>query len=384
MKLESRSSNIPDSLKVAIVHDWMVSRGGAERVVQALHELWPQAPIYTAAYAPEKFPEFKNADVRTTWLNRINLAKKKHQLFSIPRALAFRSLNLSDYDVVISSSSAESKYVKTGPHTLHICYCYTPIRYYWSDYDWYLEHPPFGPLNPLAKLLLPLMIGPLRWYDFRSAQKVDIYLTQSRYIQQRIKRYYRRDAKVIYPPTDTARFSKTPRRPGSYYLIVGRQVAYKRLDLAVEAFNRLGLPLLVAGTGEEIERQKAKAKPNIIFKGFVPEADLPKLYAEAKAVVYPQAEDFGLVPIEAQAAGTPVIAYGQGGAAETIVDGETGVFFKPQTASALIEAVGRFEGLKFDPAKLKRHAKKFDQPIFKSQIKAFVEQSYRDFRKSLT
>ncbi len=360
-------------MKVAIVHDWLVSPGGAERVIEAMHEIWPDAPIYTAAYEPSKFPQFAGYDIRTTWLNRIGLAKRKHQLFSVARAFAFRGLDLSEYDVVISSSSAESKYVKTGGAT-HICYCYTPIRYYWSDYDWYRQNPPFGWLNPVARLLLPIIIGPLRWFDYRMAQNVDYFVSQSEYIKGRIKKYYHRDSAVIYPPTDIKRFAKSKKRPGDYYLIVGRQVAYKRLDLAVDAFNELGLHLVVAGVGEEVNRQLRRAKGNIDFRGRVSDRELIELYAGAKAVLYPQEEDFGLVPVEAQATGTPVIAFGKGGAAETVIDGKTGVLFEKQTPADLIAAVKRFEKLKFDPAALRENAAKFDIAIFKSKLKAFVDQ----------
>lgn len=366
-------------MKVALVHDWMVSFGGAERVLLELHQMWPDAPIYTAAYEPAKFPMFANADIRPTWLNQIKLAKRKHQLFSIPRAWAFRGLDLSDYDLVISSCSAESKYVKTGPNTLHICYCYTPIRYYWSDYQWYLDHPPFGLLNPAVKLFLPAIIGLLRRQDYRLAQKVDIYVTQSRYIQAKIKKYYHRDSTVIHPPTDTNQFLNLNKRDGGYYLIVGRQVAYKRLDLAVDAFNELGLPLVVAGIGEEIAAQTARAKANIDFRGFVSDEQLPQIYADAKAVLYPQEEDYGLVPVEAQAAGTPVIAFGRGGAAETVIDGITGVLFTEQSPKGLIEAVRRFEDMRFDLAKLREHSKKFDAAVFRREFKAFALQAYADF-----
>jgi glycosyltransferase involved in cell wall biosynthesis len=370
---------VADAPKVALVHDWLVSRGGAERVLDVLHEMWPDAPIYTAAYTPEKFPEFAHADIRTTWLDKISLAKRKHQLFSIPRAWAFRGLDLSEYDIVISSCSAESKYVRTGPNTLHICYCYTPIRYYWSDYDWYRQHPPFGALNPIAKFILPALIGYLRRQDYAMAQKVNVYLTQSKNIQAKIKKYYNRDSTVIHPPTDTSQYLKLKKNQGDFYLIVGRQVAYKRLDLAVDAFNELGLPLVVAGTGEEIAVQRSRAKANIDFRGFVSDDELLQLYADAKAVLYPQDEDYGLVPVEAQAAGTPMIALNRGGAAETVIDGETGVLFDEQSAKALVAAVKRFQTLTFDPAKLREHAKKFDVAVFERQLREFVDSAYVKF-----
>ncbi len=349
-------------------------------MLDVLHQVWPEAPIYTSLYNPDVFPEFAEAEVHSTWLNHIKLAQKKHQLFAVPRGWVYRSINLSDYDLVVSSCSAESKYVKTGPNTLHICYCYTPIRYYWSDYDWYLKHPPFGALNPLVKFVLPALIGYLRRQDYNMAQKVDLFVTQSEYIRQRIKKYYNRDSVVIHPPTNTALFINLKKEPGDYYLIVGRQVAYKRLDLAVDAFNELGLPLVVAGAGEEIPAQKPRAKANIDFRGFVPDSELPQLYANAKAVLYPQEEDYGLVPVEAQAAGTPVIAYGKGGASETVVDGTTGVLFNEQTSTGLVEAILRFQKLKFDPKVLREHAKKFDEEVFKKKIREFVEGEYSKFK----
>jgi glycosyltransferase involved in cell wall biosynthesis len=366
-------------LKVAIVHDWLVSPGGAERTVLAIHDLWPDAPVYTAAYDPDKFPEFKDLDVRPTWLNKIALAKRKHQLFSIPRAWAFKMLDLSEYDVVISSASAESKYVHTGKNTLHICYCHTPIRYYWSDYDWYRQHPPFGALNPVAKYLLPVMIPFLRRMDYKGAQRVDQFIANSDNVKKRIEKYYDRDATVIYPPIQTKRF-KVYNEPGEYYLVFGRQVAYKRLDLAVDAFNELGLPLVVAGTGEEIAIQKPRSKANIKYLGRVDDKDVPDLFGKAIAFVFPAEEDFGMVNVEAQAAGRPVIAYGKGGACESVIEGVTGTFFLEQTPDSLVEAVKRFQDMKFDPKTIRNHAENFDEDVFKSRIKEFVENEYAKFK----
>jgi glycosyltransferase involved in cell wall biosynthesis len=361
--------------RIAIVNDWMVSPGGGERVILELHKLWPEAPIYTAAYSPEKFPEFAEANVRPTWLNKIALAKRKHQLFTIPRAWAFKSLDLSDFDIVISSTSAEAKYVRTGPNTTHICYCYTPIRYYWSDYDWYRQHPPFGKLNWLAKLILPLLIGPLRRMDYKAAQRVDRFVAISETVQARIKRYYKRDSDLIYPPVPTDMI-KPSTHQGEYYLVLGRQVAYKRLDLAVDAFNELGLPLKVAGTGEELAVQQPRSKSNIEYLGRVSDEELPGLLAGSKGFIFPAEEDFGLVPVEAMAAGRPVIAYGVGGATETVVDGVTGVFFYEQTPEALIEAVKRFETMTFDPKAVRKQAEKFGVDVFRREMKQLVSDTW--------
>jgi len=365
-------------MKVALVHDWLVSPGGAERTLFELHEMFPDAPIYTAAYTPEKFPELSSADVRPTWLDKIALAKKKHQLFSLPRAWAFKGLDLSEYDVVISSSSAESKYVKTGPRTLHICYCHTPIRYYWSDYDWYRQHPPFGKLNWLAKLVLPLLIGYLRHMDYRAAQRVNVYVANSQNVQRRIKKYYHRDSAVIYPPIRTDMFT-APRQPKEYYLVMGRQVAYKRLDLAVDAFNELGLKLKVAGDGEEVPRQKLRAKDNIEFLGRVSDAERARLFSEAKAFIFPPEEDFGMVPVEAMSAGCPVVAYGKGGALEYVQDGVTGALFENQTTESLVEAVRRFEVLTLDEATVRGRASDFDASVFRSRIYELVNEEWEKF-----
>ncbi len=366
------------SPRIAIVHDWMVKVGGGEKVLYQLHLLYPDAPIYTTAYVPELFPEFKDADVRTTWMDRFKLTKYQHQFFPPLRALTYALMDLSEFDIVISSSTAESKYVNTGKHTLHICYCHTPIRYYWSDYDWYLKHPPFGRLNFLAQVVLPLIIGPLRWFDYRKAQAVDVFIANSKFVGERIKKYYHRASEVIYPPVNAGMF-ELGKGAREYYLIVGRQVAYKRLDLAVDAFNELGLPLKVAGGGEEISRQRPRAKSNIEFLGPVSDEMKVELYRGAKGFIFPAVEDFGIVLLEAMASGTPVIAYGKGGALESVVEGKTGTFFGKQTASALMDAVRSFEKMDFKPEEIRAHAENFDEPIFRRQIRDFVDEAWDKF-----
>lgn len=365
--------------RIALVHDWLVSPGGAEKVLLELHRIYPQAPIYTAAYLPERFPEFAAADVRTTWLNRIKLAKTKHQLFPVLRAWAFRNLDLSNFDVVISSCSAESKYVRTGKQTLHICYCHTPVRYYWSDYEWYRANPPFGKLNWLVKGLLPAMIGWLRKMDYRGAQGVDRFIANSEYVRDRIEKYYDQNSTVIYPPVNVEQYPVSRERD-DYYLIVGRQVAYKRLDLAVDAFNELGLPLKVAGTGEEIKKHQPRAKSNIEFLGRVPDEALPGLYGRAKAFVFPAEEDFGIVPVEAMANGTPVIAFGVGGATETVLEGVTGTFFREKSGASLAAAVRRFEAMNFDHQVIRERAECFSQSVFEREIRQFVTEQWTDFQ----
>jgi glycosyltransferase involved in cell wall biosynthesis len=371
------------SPRVAIVHDWMVKVGGGEKVLYQLHLLYPEAPIYTTAYVPELFPEFKGADIRTTWMDRFSVTKYRHQFFPPLRAITYALMDLSNYDIVISSSTAESKYVHTGKSTLHLCYCHTPIRYYWSDYSWYLKHPPFGRLNWIAQVALPLVIGPLRWFDFKRAQAIDAYVANSKFVQKRINKYYHRESEVIYPPVSTDMF-KLASGERDYYLIVGRQVAYKRLDLAVDAFNELGLPLKVAGGGEEVARQQLRAKSNIEFLGPVSDQLKSQLYTDAKGFVFPAVEDFGIVPLEAMASGTPVIAIAEGGALETVVEGKTGTFFNEQSPAALVAAIRKFEKMIFDPELIRAHALTFDEAVFREKMRAFVDNKWQNFSDKRT
>ena len=306
------------------------------------------------------------------------MTKYKHQFFSPLRALTYAFKDLSEYDLIISSASAESKYVKNRKDALHICYCHTPIRYYWSDYDWYRKNPPFGKLNWLAQVALPILIGPLRWFDFKMSQRVNLYVANSSFVAARIRKYYHRDSTVIYPPIVTNRFV-LPRNPKDYYVIVGRQVAYKRLDLAIDAFNELGLTLKISGSGEEATKQKLRSKDNIEFLGRVSDDDLAKLFSEAKGFIFPPEEDFGMIPVEAMSAGCPVIAYGSGGALESVVDGQTGVFFFEQTPASLIEAVRRFETMSFEEKTVRARAAEFDVSVFRTKIAEYIENSWSKF-----
>ncbi len=366
-------------MRIALVHDWLTNLAGAERVLIALHQLYPEAPIYTSVYNPEVFPQLAGADVRTSFLQRLPLARTKHQAFPILRTIAFEGFDLSDYDVVLSSSHAECKGVLTGPETLHICYCYTPIRYYWSGYAHYLAHPRFGLLNPVVKAVMPWMTSYMRVWDRCAADRVDIFIGISEYIAERIKKYYRRDAAVIYPPVNTSWLSPGERHE-DFFLMVGRLVPYKRADLVVDVFNELGWPLKIVGTGSEMKALQARARPNVEFLGHVPDGKLKDYYATCKAFVFPQEEDFGITPLEAMAAGRPVIAYRKGGATETVVDGETGVFFDEQTPEALKTALLAFDPDKFDVQKLRQHAEAFDEELFKQRMHDFVEAAWEAFR----
>lgn len=365
--------------RIALSHHWLTTPGGGEKVLYELHQMYPDAPIYTSAYIPQNFPEFADAEVHTTFLDKIPFLKRKHQLFPIFLGLAFKTFNMDAYDLVISSCAAEAKYVRTGPKTLHICYCHTPVRYYWSDYEWRLHNLPFGMFNWLARMVFPLVVGLLRRIDYAAAQKVDVFIANSKHIQVRIKKYYHRDSTVIYPPVMTARLLKLPAGSRDYYLIVGRQVASKRLDVAIDAFNELDLPLKIVGAGEEINRQRPRAAKNIEFLGRVSDEERDRLYAGAKGFVFPPEEDFGIVPLEAMAAGTPVIAFNGGGAPEYVIDGQTGVLFDEQKPASLVRAVRRFESMKFDEVTVRSRAKEYDVMLFRKQIRAFVDSEWAKF-----
>ena len=365
-------------MRVALVHEWLTNLAGSERVLLALHEMYPEAPVHTSVFVPEEFPQLADADVRTSFMQKIPGARTRHQAFPFLRTVAFERFDLSEFDVVISSSHAEAKGVITRPETLHICYCYTPIRYYWSGYHHYLANPRFGALNPIVKAVMPYMTNYLRVWDRCAADRVDLFVAISNHVARRIKKYYRRDADVIYPPVSTSWLGISPSLD-DYFLLVGRLIPYKRADIVVEAFNRLGLPLKIAGTGSELESLRGMAGPNIEFLGRVSDAELGELYSRCQALVFPQEEDFGIVPLEAMAAGRPVIAYRAGGALETVVEGETGVFFDRQHADSLMESVKSFDPGRFDPEKARKRALEFDVEVFKEKTREYVIEAWKRF-----
>lgn len=365
------------SLRVAIVHDWMVSLGGAERVVDSLLKLFPQADVYTSVYDPKKLTLFKDKPIRTTFLRHWPLAKRKHQLFSAIRPLAFESLDFKDYDLVISSSSAESKGVITPTETLHVSYIYTPTRYYWSGYEDYLDSPGFGILNPVVRLIMPRLVKKLRVWDYAAAQRPDYLVGISKTVAGRIKQYYGRESKVIYPPVSIDKFSNNSGN-SDYFLVVARLVSYKRVDLAVRACTKLGKKLIVAGSGPELKNLKRIAGKNVEFILKPTDKEVAKLYARAKAFIFSANEDFGITPVEAMAAGCPVICYGKGGATETVIDGKTGVYHEKQTVSNLEEAIRKFEKTSFDKADLYARAREFSEERFLKQIGGYIVEKIKE------
>src|SRR6266568_2035142 len=357
-------------MKVALVHDYLNQMGGAERVVMAFHEIFPDAPIYTSIYDPQRVdPAFQKMDIRTSFMQKFPLVTKHHQPYLPFYPFAMESLNLRSYDLVLSSSSAFAKGVITRPETMHICYCHTPMRWCWN-YDEYVEREQLG---KMARRILPLLITGLRTWDQTSAMRVDHFIANSPVVAERIRKYYRRDAVVIPPPVEARRFSFDPAvHVEDYFLIVSRLVPYKRIDLAIEACNALQLPLVIIGKGRDLARLQRMAGPTIRFLGGLSDQEVLHYLAHCRALLFPGEEDFGITPLEAQASGRPVIAYGAGGALASIVDGVTGVFFREQTIASLVEALAVFHEQHFNPHVIRNHALEFDMPRFHRRILQFV------------
>jgi glycosyltransferase involved in cell wall biosynthesis len=363
--------------RVAIITDWLTNTGGAERTILAAHEAFPDAPIFTSVYTPENTPEFSGLDIRTTFLQKLpKQLRVLHKLFPILRVKAFQRLDLSEFDIIISFSSAESKQVvKTRPDQIHICYCHTPIRYYWSHYDQYRRDPGFGKFNWLIRAAMPLFVPTARRADYKAAQNVDVFIANSTAVQSRIKKYYNRSSTVIHPPVDVNRFEPARVRD-DYYVALGRQVPYKRIDLAVAAATRLGLPLHVYGDGSEHQRLVDMAGPTVTFYtdrfGDASDTAVATALNSARGYIFPAEEDFGIVQVEALAAGAPVIAYGHGGALDIVQDGESGILFDHQTSKSVVDAITRAESISFLPGTLRRKAKRFDKSLFISKLRKVV------------
>ncbi len=358
-------------MKVALVHDYLNQMGGAERVVLAFHEIFPDAPLYTSIYDPERVdPTFRSMDIRTTFMQKFPLVTKHHQPYLPFYPFAMESLDLRGYDLVLSSSSAFGKGVITKAETMHISYCHTPMRWCWN-YDEYVEREQLG---RVARTVLPTLIAGLRVWDQTSSMRVDHFIANSPVVAERIKKYYRRDAVVIPPPVDASRFPFDPTTPlEDYFLILSRLIPYKRIDLAIEACNRLQLPLVIIGSGRDLERLRKLAGPTVRFLGRLPDEEVLYYYAHCRALLFPGEEDFGITPLEAQASGRPVIAYGAGGALASVIDDITGTFFHEQTVESLATVLASFDERKYDPQVIRNHALEFDMPRFRRRILQFVE-----------
>lgn len=378
---DPRANQKPSKLKVAIVCDWLTGIGGAERVVLELHRLFPKAPIYTSQYNPKKIDWFKNADVRTGWLQYFPVALKK--FFPVLRAISFSRLNLNKYDLVISSSGAEAKAIKTGPKTLHISYCHAPTHYYWSRYNEYMKHPGWGFFNPLAKIGLKLLVGPMRRWDYKAAQRPDVLIANSTYTGSQIKEYYGRESTVIHPPVDIQRFQGPEPIQRKGFVIAGRQTPYKRVDLAVAACTQLEAHLAVVGTGPDHEKLRKMAGATITFLTNVSDENMRDDLKAAHGFIFPNVDDFGIIAVEAMAAGTPVIAYQGGGALDYVIEGKTGTFFNDQTVDSLAEALKNFRPEKFDRKAIAQHAKQFSTEIFRSKMAKFIVSQLKQRRETM-
>jgi len=359
--------------KTALVHDWLLSGvGGGEKVLEAIHRLFPST-IYTLVQSKEnlKGTYFQDLDIHSSFIQKFPKAETKYKNYLPFFPLAIEQFDLTSYDLVISSSHCAAKGVITTADQTHICYCHTPMRYAWDlTYEYLREFR--GIKGALAKFFLHY----LRGWDAQSAQRVDHFVANSQYVARRIKKFYGRSAKVIYPPVDLSMFQAVTQKEG-YYATASRFVPYKRIDLIVEAFSKMpDKKLIVIGDGPEWEKVKRKATSNVELLGYQPDAVLRDCLQKAKGFVFAALEDFGILPVEAMACGTPVIAYGKGGSRETVLEGETGVFFNEQTVASIINAVERFEAWEWDSAKCRNRAESFSQTRFNDEFKQFVMESY--------
>lgn len=356
-------------MRVALAHDFFNQYGGAERVLEALHALYPEAPIYMAFHDPRGTPaSWRTWDIRTSFMQRFPGWRRSFRLYLAWYPLAFESFDLRGYDLVLSSSSAFAKGVIPPADSRHVCYCHNTARFLWTP-STYLESEHFG---RLVQALLRPTLNRLRVWDVSGNDRVDAFIANSRNVAARIARFYRRESTVIHPPAAVSSFP-VAKGPGEYFLTGGRLVPHKRFDVAVAACARMGLPLLVFGSGRERARLEALAGPSVQFLGRVSEERLRELFLGCRAFLFPSEEDLGITPIEAMACGRPVIAYAAGGVLETVVAGTTGLFFPRQEAEALAEALGSFRDGEFDPATIRHHAEQFDTPRFQEQVRTFVE-----------
>ncbi len=359
-------------MKIAIVHDWLTNMGGAEQVVINFKEIYKEAPIYTTFYNPSKLDDkLKNIEVKTSHLQKKKMVENHKKYFPL-MPMAFEKFDLNEYDVILSSSSSCAKGVLTKPGSIHICYCHTPMRYAWEKRDEYTEG-----MGKLKKKLVEILCHYMRIWDVTSSNRVDYFIANSTEVQKRIKKHYKRDSVVINPPVRCNMFNISE-TDGDYYLVLSRLVGYKRFDLAVQACRELGKKLVVIGEGPEKEKLEKLANENVTFLGRQPDEIVKKYMSECKALLFPGEEDFGIVPVEAQSSGRPVIAYGKGGVLDSVIDGKTGVFFKEQTVESLKEAINKFETMKFDKEEIRKHALEFDESVFQEKIKKFVEEKVEE------
>ncbi len=360
-------------MKIALVHDYLVQYGGAERVLEAFTEIFPKAPIYTMVYDKKLMGKaFSDRKIHTSFLQKIPLVGSHHRLFPLLMPMAIEQFNLSKYDIVLSDSNSYAKGAITMPHTLHITYCHTPMRYAWDDCHKYLREFKY---SNLTKKFVPFAMNYIRMWDKISADRPDKYIANSKFVASRIKKYYNKDAFVINPPVSAEKFHIS-KNAKDYYLMIGRALPYKRFDIVVKAFNELKFPLKIIGKGPEMNKLKKYANSNVEFLGYLNDEEISNYYSKCKAFIFPPEEDFGITPLEAMASGRPVIAFRGGGALETVVENKTGLFFNKQTPQSIINVIKDFDSRKFNPKEIRDHALEFDRELFKKKIKKFIEEEY--------
>lgn len=361
-------------LKIAIVHDYLNQMGGAERVVAVLHKMFPEAPIYTTIVDRNKLlPELQDAVIHTTWMQRIPGILNKFKLYFWLYPFSIRSINVKSYDLILSSSSAYAKGVRKGRQSLHVCYCYTPMRFVW-DFDTYMES---IQVPRLVKRIAKWLIYPLKRWDKKNSEHVDRLIAISTIVKERIKQCYGVNAPIIFPPVEVSRFSVKEGEPEDYFLVVSRLVSYKKIDLAIEACTQSGKRLIVIGDGPDRQRLEQLAGDTITFLGRKSDEDVVRYMQNCKALIFPGIEDFGITPLEANACGRPIIAYYGGGALDTIIAEQTGLYFEEQSINSLVNTINRFDQYDWDPQYIRQHAEQFSEHIFIERMQSIIESSLK-------
>ncbi len=367
--------------KIALVFDWMSTPGGAEKINIHLHKMFPEAPIFTSIFNPKNFPELEKAAVTTSFIQNLPFAKRKHQIYLNLMPYAYENFDLSSFDIVISSSHCCAKGIITKPETLHISYCHTPMRYAWDNWHSYIRE---YSMNPLVKHLGKKRIHKLRMWDRLSAERVDYFIANSSTTKRRIEKYYNKPSTVLHPMIKSSKYKIAENTKG-YFLAVGRLIPYKKFDLIIETFNKIGLPLKIVGTGVAENQLRRQARGNIEFLGYVNEKKLIQMYSECEALIFPQVEDFGITALEAMASGRPVIAFKKGGALDSIVENKTGIFFEKQSPIHLRKAIEDYQEKKnqFNPQEIRQHTEQFDEKEFSKKFLSYLKTKWEHWQKEM-
>lgn len=365
-------------MRTVLVHDYLNQYGGAERVLESLVALYPDAPIHTSIYDPDAMPDaYRNWSIKTSFLDSLPAIHAHHQWYLPGYPWVFDRMQIPHCDLVLSSSSAFAKWAQPPPGAVHVCYCHSPARFAWS-FEQYCER---EQLPKIARIALNPFMSTLRRMDRTRSRRVDRFVANSTAVRDRIRAFYGRDADVVFPPVDTERFQPAPAGEiGNYFILISRLVPYKRIDIVVDAFNHLGLPLYIVGGGRDRQALEQRAAPNVRFLGRIDDAEVQRLTARCRAAVFMSEDDFGIAQVEVQAAGRPVIALARGGVLDSVRPDETGVWVHDQSVAALIEAVQRFESLRFDQERLVAHASSFSESRFRREMQQLIDETIERYR----